>query len=97
MKPKKKDEKNEKKVKSSALKESSKAPEQNFEDLQIQPDHAAVKSKYIGRKKLPKKPLPPEELEEEKENKPQRPVGKKKWAQIDEEEEIEYVDKFEVD
>lgn len=98
VKPKKKDEKNEKKVKSSALKESSKAPEQNFEDLQIQPDHAAVKSKYIGRKKLPKKPLPPEELEEEKENKPQRPVGKKKWAQIDEEEEeIEYVDKFEVD
>jgi hypothetical protein len=57
-----------------------------------------VQSKYIGRKHLPKHPLPPEEREAEKEHTPQRPVGKKKWAQIDEEEEeIEYVDKFEVD
>ena len=94
-KPKKKDEK---KTKSSALKESSKAQEQNFADLQIQPDHQAVRQKYIGRQKLPKKPLPAEELEEEKENKPQRPIGKKKWAQIDEEEEeMKYVEKFEVD
>lgn len=95
VKPKKKDEK---KVKSTALKESSKAQEQNFADLQIQPDHEAVRSKYVGRKKLPKKPLPPEELEEEKENKPQRPAAKKKWAQMDEEEEeMKYVEKFEVD
>eukprot|EP00438_Fugacium_kawagutii_P030533 Skav213661 [mRNA] locus=scaffold2012:469062:469861:- [translate_table: standard] len=72
--------------------------EQNFADLQIQPDHEAVRSKYVGRKKFKKKPLPPEELEEEKENKPQRPAAKKKWAQMDEEEEeMKYVEKFEVD
>ena len=93
-KPKKKDEK---KVKSTALKESSKAQDENFADLQIQPDHQAIKAKYVGRKKLPKKPLPIEELEEEKENKPQRPAGKKKkWAQMDEEEEEKkYIEEIE--
>ena len=94
VKPKKKDEK---KVKSTALKESSKAQDENFADLQIQPDHQAIKAKYVGRKKLPKKPLPIEELEEEKENKPQRPAGKKKkWAQMDEEEEEKkYIEEIE--
>eukprot|EP00913_Durusdinium_trenchii_P003118 g2881.t1 len=81
-KPKKKEEK---KAKSSVLKPSSKAQEENQADLQIQPDHAAVKAKYIGRIKLPRKQLPESELAE-KENRPTgKIVGKKKkWA--DEEE-----------
>mmetsp|Transcript_50757 Transcript_50757/g.94901 ORF Transcript_50757/g.94901 Transcript_50757/m.94901 type:complete len:297 (-) Transcript_50757:145-1035(-) len=83
VKPKKKDDKKA----SGEAKEEAKEQPTEMADLQIEPDRAAIKAKYIGRKKLPKKPLPPEELEEEKENKPQKPAGKKKkWAQIDEEE-----------
>lgn len=55
------------------------------EDLKIQPDLNLAKAKYRRRKKLPKTDLPPEELEEEKENKP-LPAKKKKWAAMEEEE-----------
>jgi len=91
-KPKKKEDKKAKS--SSVLKENVKDEQDEHADLQIQPDHEAIKAKYVGRKKLPKKSLPAEELEEEKENKPQKQVGKKKkaWAQMDEEEDKKLVE-----
>ncbi|CAK9025158.1 unnamed protein product [Durusdinium trenchii] len=95
-KPKKKEEK---KAKSSVLKPSSKAQEENQADLQIQPDHAAVKAKYIGRIKLPRKQLPESELAE-KENRPTgKIVGKKKkWADEEEDDKnFEYVDELRVE
>lgn len=65
------------------------------EDLKIQPNLKLAKDKYKKRRKLPKKDLPAQELEEEKENKP-LPAKKKKWAAIDEEEEskpkLKYLD-----
>mmetsp|Transcript_48415 Transcript_48415/g.113355 ORF Transcript_48415/g.113355 Transcript_48415/m.113355 type:complete len:299 (-) Transcript_48415:147-1043(-) len=83
-KPKKKDDK---KAKAGTAKEVKEEKQEDKADLQIEPDRALIKAKYIGRKKLPKKSLPQEELEEEKENKPMKPAGKKKkWAQVDEEE-----------
>mmetsp|Transcript_8618 Transcript_8618/g.22280 ORF Transcript_8618/g.22280 Transcript_8618/m.22280 type:complete len:320 (+) Transcript_8618:125-1084(+) len=63
-------------------------PEEVEEDVKIAPDLKAAKAKYAHRKKLPPKPLPLEELEEEKENRPvSLPNKKKKKAWIDEEEE----------
>mmetsp|Transcript_63229 Transcript_63229/g.137518 ORF Transcript_63229/g.137518 Transcript_63229/m.137518 type:complete len:307 (-) Transcript_63229:108-1028(-) len=51
------------------------------EDLKIQFDLVASKAKYEGRRKLPPKAIPQEELREEKENRP-KPT-KKKWANVD--------------
>merc|ERR1712151_610157 len=50
--------------------EHAKPVEDRAEDLMIKPDLDAAKDKYTNRKKLPKKDLPREELEEEKENRP---------------------------
>eukprot|EP00931_Biecheleriopsis_adriatica_P101596 TRINITY_DN766_c0_g5_i1.p1 TRINITY_DN766_c0_g5~~TRINITY_DN766_c0_g5_i1.p1 ORF type:complete len:304 (-),score=154.23 TRINITY_DN766_c0_g5_i1:72-983(-) len=60
------------------------------EDVKIEPDLTAAKAKYAHRRKLEKKPLPAEELEAEKENKPaQKASGgggkKKKFANFEEE------------
>lgn len=79
-KSKKKEDKKAKLVEASAT-----AQQELEEDVKIQPDLAAAKAKYSGRKKLPKKDLPREELQEEKENKPQA-ASKKKWANIEDEE-----------
>jgi len=66
-----------------AEKQQADAPEEKEEDLKIPFDMVASKEKYKGRKKLPPKELPKEELEEEKENKPKKIIpavggGKKK-------------------
>merc|ERR1712178_276713 len=61
------------------------------EDLKIQVDLEASKKKYDGRKKMPPKELPRSELEEEKENKPNKPKpeegksGNKKKFMVEEE------------
>jgi len=78
-KDKKKKKKDDKKG-DSRIKEEDEEPEEpsveTAEDLQITPDLAAAKAKYEGRKKYAPEPIPPEDLEEEKENKPVQ--GKKK-------------------
>lgn len=59
------------------------------EDLKIVLDTVASKAKYTGRKRLPMKEIPAEELEEEKENRPVAAAKsggkKKKFGAIDEE------------
>lgn len=75
-----------KKVKEEAKKPAA-TEEAVEEDLKIQPDLAASKDKYKGRKKLPPVDLPREELREEKENKPnqQQTTSKKKKMFVEEE------------
>eukprot|EP00928_Gymnodinium_smaydae_P088659 TRINITY_DN72722_c0_g1_i1.p1 TRINITY_DN72722_c0_g1~~TRINITY_DN72722_c0_g1_i1.p1 ORF type:complete len:320 (+),score=162.99 TRINITY_DN72722_c0_g1_i1:62-1021(+) len=68
--------------------EQEEAPQQMEEDLKVQPDLAASKAKYEGRRKLPRKELPADELEENKENRPkqqQQGGGKKKKIFVEEE------------
>jgi len=61
------------------------------EDLKIVLDTVASKAKYTGRKRLPMKEIPAEELEEEKENRPVAPPKtagkKKKFGAVEEEDE----------
>merc|ERR1711972_190869 len=87
--PEKKDTgKDEKKAKKEVLEERN---EEIEEDLQIVFDTEASKAKYKGRKKLSPKEIPPEELEEEKENRPKAQAkvtsGKKKKFMAEEEQE----------
>lgn len=65
------------------------------EDLKMQVNLADSKEKYKGRKKMPSKSLPREELEEEKENKPKQQQAsgkKKKFVQEETEKKIAYAD-----
>merc|ERR1711972_275494 len=84
--PEKKD--TEKKAKKEVIEETNAEVE---EDLKIVFDTVASKAKYEGRKKLPPKEIPSEELEEERENKPKAQAkvtsGKKKKFMAEEEQE----------
>eukprot|EP00931_Biecheleriopsis_adriatica_P101595 TRINITY_DN766_c0_g4_i1.p1 TRINITY_DN766_c0_g4~~TRINITY_DN766_c0_g4_i1.p1 ORF type:complete len:302 (-),score=137.76 TRINITY_DN766_c0_g4_i1:157-1062(-) len=85
VKPKKKASKSKEVASSKGDEESAEAAD----DVKIEPDLTAAKAKYAHRRKMEKKPLPPEELEAEKENKPaQKASGggkKKKFANFEEE------------
>jgi len=85
----KKDDKKASKPAQSSSPQKEKEEEELAEDLKIPFDMVASKEKYKGRKKLPPQPLPKEELEEEKENRPKPAVGgggkkKKQFANFDE-------------
>lgn len=92
-------EKKEKVKKEKAEKPSEKDEERDddlAEDLKIQVDLVESKEKYKGRKKLAPKDLPREELQEEKENKPQQQASgkKKKFVPLEEEtdKKLQYAD-----